>query len=356
MAGVVVRDVEKAFGTTKVIHGINIDIADGEFVVLVGPSGCGKSTLLRMIAGLEEITGGAISIGGRQVNNLPPKDRDVAMVFQNYALYPHMTVYDNMAFSLKLRKADQKIIDERVRKAADILNLTEYLARYPRQLSGGQRQRVAMGRAIVRDPQVFLFDEPLSNLDAKLRVAMRTEIKALHQRLRTTTVYVTHDQIEAMTMADRIVVMHDGIVEQIGTPLELYDNPANLFVAGFIGSPAMNFITGVVRRNGSAGYIETESGTALPLPANAPAPPERKVVFGIRPEHLSIGAEGDGVPADVQVIEPTGAETQVFVEMAGTQVTAVFTERHDFQPGERIMLRPRLDTIHLFDADTGRHL
>ncbi|HEX2115927.1 MAG TPA: sn-glycerol-3-phosphate ABC transporter ATP-binding protein UgpC, partial [Alphaproteobacteria bacterium] len=311
MAGVVVRDVEKAFGSTKVIHGINIDIADGEFVVLVGPSGCGKSTLLRMIAGLEEITGGSIWIGGRQVNNLPPKDRDVAMVFQNYALYPHMTVYDNMAFSLKLRKAEQGIIDERVRKAANILNLTDYLARYPRQLSGGQRQRVAMGRAIVRDPQVFLFDEPLSNLDAKLRVQMRTEIKALHQRLKTTTVYVTHDQIEAMTMADRIVVMHDGIVEQIGTPLELYDSPANLFVAGFIGSPAMNFITGIVKRNGGMGFVETESGTKLPLPNGVAAQPERKVVFGIRPEHLSLGDGGESVPAQVQVVEPTGAETQV---------------------------------------------
>jgi multiple sugar transport system ATP-binding protein len=324
--------------------------------VLVGPSGCGKSTLLRMIAGLEEITGGSISIGERQVNNLPPKDRDVAMVFQNYALYPHMTVYDNMAFSLKLRKADQKVVDERVRKAAEILNLKEYLNRYPRQLSGGQRQRVAMGRAIVRDPQVFLFDEPLSNLDAKLRVQMRTEIKALHQRLRTTTVYVTHDQIEAMTMADRIVVMNDGIVEQIGTPLELYDNPANLFVAGFIGSPAMNFIPGVVRRNGGAGYVETPAGISLPLPADAQAPPESKVVFGIRPEHLALGTAGDGVPADVQVVEPTGAETQVFAEIAGTPVTAVFTERHDFAPGARIVLRPRPDTIHLFDAETGRHL
>ncbi len=355
MAGVVVRDIEKAFGSTKVIHGINVDIADGEFVVLVGPSGCGKSTLLRMIAGLEEITGGSISIGGRQVNNLAPKDRDVAMVFQNYALYPHMTVYDNMAFSLKLRKADQAVIEERVRIAANILNLKDYLARYPRQLSGGQRQRVAMGRAIVRDPQVFLFDEPLSNLDAKLRVQMRTEIKALHQRLKTTTVYVTHDQIEAMTMADRIVVMHDGIVEQIGTPLELYDNPANLFVAGFIGSPAMNFIPGTVRRNGSGAYIETNSGTNLPLPNNAATAVDRKVVFGIRPEHLAL-ASNDGVAADVQVIEPTGAETQVFVEMAGTQVTAVFTDRHDFQPGDRIALKPRPEGIHLFDADTGRHL
>jgi multiple sugar transport system ATP-binding protein len=356
MAGVVVRDAEKAFGSTKVIHGINIDIADGEFVVLVGPSGCGKSTLLRMIAGLEEITGGSIWIGGKQVNNLPPKDRDVAMVFQNYALYPHMTVYDNMAFSLKLRKAEQGLIDERVRKAANILNLTDYLKRYPRQLSGGQRQRVAMGRAIVRDPQVFLFDEPLSNLDAKLRVQMRTEIKALHQRLKTTTVYVTHDQIEAMTMADRIVVMHDGIVEQIGTPLELYDNPANLFVAGFIGSPAMNFITGVVKRNGGAGFVETPAGAMLPLPDGTAAPPERKVVFGIRPEHLALGDGGESVAAEVQVVEPTGAETLVFAEMAGTPVTAVFTERHAFRPGERIRLRPRPETIHLFDAESGRHL
>ncbi|HEX2113930.1 MAG TPA: sn-glycerol-3-phosphate ABC transporter ATP-binding protein UgpC, partial [Alphaproteobacteria bacterium] len=355
-AAVDIRRVKKAFGSTRVIHGVDIGIGDGEFVVLVGPSGCGKSTLLRMIAGLEEITGGSIWIGGRQVNNLPPKDRDVAMVFQNYALYPHMTVYDNMAFSLKLRKAEQRIIDERVRKAANILNLTEYLARYPRQLSGGQRQRVAMGRAIVRDPQVFLFDERLSNLDAKLRVQMRTEIKALHQRLKTTTVYVTHDQIEAMTMADRIVVMHDGIVEQIGTPLELYDNPTNLFVAGFIGSPAMNFITGIVKRNGGMGFVETESGTKLPLPNGIAAPPERKVVFGIRPEHLSLGDGGESVLAQVQVVEPTGAETQVFVELAGTQVTAVFTERHEFQPGDQIMLRPRPETIHLFDADTGRHL
>ncbi|HEX6978989.1 MAG TPA: sn-glycerol-3-phosphate ABC transporter ATP-binding protein UgpC [Alphaproteobacteria bacterium] len=356
MAGVVVRDVEKAFGSVKVIHGINVDIADGEFVVLVGPSGCGKSTLLRMIAGLEEITGGSIWIGGRQVNNVPPKDRDVAMVFQNYALYPHMTVYDNMAFSLKLRKADRAVIDERVRKAADILNLRDYLQRYPRQLSGGQRQRVAMGRAIVRDPQVFLFDEPLSNLDAKLRVQMRTEIKALHQRLKTTTIYVTHDQIEAMTMADRIVVMHDGIVEQIGTPLELYDRPANLFVAGFIGSPAMNFIRGTVHRDGSAAWVEAGQGVRLPLSVDAPVEVGRQVIYGIRPEHLMLADGSDGVPARVEVVEPTGAETQVFVDMAGNQVTAVFTERHPFQPGERIELRPRPDCIHLFDAATGRHL
>ena len=246
MASVGIRDVKKAFGPTQVIHGVDITIGDGEFVVLVGPSGCGKSTLLRMIAGLENITGGEIRIGERVVNNVPPKERDIAMVFQNYALYPHMTVAANMGFSLRLRGADKAEIDSRVHRAAEILGLMPLLERFPRQLSGGQRQRVAMGRAIVRDPQVFLFDEPLSNLDAKLRVAMRTEIKELHQRLKTTTVYVTHDQIEAMTMADKIVVMHDGIVEQIGTPLDLYDKPDNQFVAGFIGSPAMNFLKGKV--------------------------------------------------------------------------------------------------------------
>src|SRR5215213_11518091 len=247
MASVGIRDVSKAFGPTQVIHGVDISIADGEFVVLVGPSGCGKSTLLRMIAGLEDISGGEIRIGERVVNNVPPKERDIAMVFQNYALYPHMTVADNMGFSLKLKRAPKAEIKQRVDGAAEILGLTKFLDRYPRQLSGGQRQRVAMGRAIVRDPQVFLFDEPLSNLDAKLRVAMRAEIKELHQRLQTTVVYVTHDQIEAMTMADKIVVMHDGIIEQIGTPLELFDRPGNLFVAQFIGSPSMNVMKGKLR-------------------------------------------------------------------------------------------------------------
>src|SRR5918998_1495881 len=254
MAPVEIRDVRKAYGATQVIHGVSVDIQDGEFVILVGPSGCGKSTLLRMVAGLENITGGEIRIGPRVVNHLPPKERDIAMVFQNYALYPHMTVADNMAFSLKLKRAPKAEIASKVERAAEILGLTPLLERYPRQLSGGQRQRVAMGRAIVRDPQVFLFDEPLSNLDAKLRVAMRAEIKELHQRLTTTTVYVTHDQIEAMTMADKIVVMHDGIVEQIGRPLELYDHPDNLFVAGFIGSPAMNFLKGHIRSNGRAEF------------------------------------------------------------------------------------------------------
>src|SRR5499433_497839 len=265
MASVSFQNVEKAFGSTKVIHGIGFDIHDGEFMVLVGPSGCGKSTLLRMLAGLEEITGGTIAIDGKVVNDMESKDRDIAMVFQSYALYPHMTVADNMAFSLKLRKADSKTIEERVTKAAKILNLEPFLKRFPRELSGGQRQRVAMGRAIVRDPKVFLFDEPLSNLDAKLRVAMRAEIKALHQRLKTTTVYVTHDQVEAMTMADRIVVMHDGRIEQIGTPLALYDRPANLFVAQFIGSPAMNIVQGTLRRSNGSAHVETADGVRWPL-------------------------------------------------------------------------------------------
>src|SRR6202049_422545 len=273
MASVEIRDVRKAFGATEVIHGVTIDIEDGAFAVLVGPSGCGKSTLLRMIAGLENITAGEIRIGERVVNNLPPKSRDIAMVFQNYALYPHMTVAANMAFSLKLRGAPQQEIETRVRRATEILGLSGLLERYPRQLSGGQRQRVAMGRAIVRDPQVFLFDEPLSNLDAKLRVQMRTEIKELHQRLKTTTVYVTHDQIEAMTMADKIVVMHEGIVEQIGAPLDLYDRPDNLFVAGFIGSPAMNCLKGSLRLNGKA---EFAGPAGLRLPLTAPAHLKRR--------------------------------------------------------------------------------
>ncbi|HET6607299.1 MAG TPA: sn-glycerol-3-phosphate ABC transporter ATP-binding protein UgpC, partial [Rhodopila sp.] len=279
MANVSIRDVRKRYGSTEVLHGVSVEIEDGEFVILVGPSGCGKSTLLRMIAGLENITGGEIAIGGRVVNNVAPKERDIAMVFQNYALYPHMTVRDNMAFALSLAKAPKAVIDQKVNRAAEILSLAPYLNRYPRQLSGGQRQRVAMGRAIVRDPQVFLFDEPLSNLDAKLRVAMRAEIKELHQRLTTTTVYVTHDQIEAMTMADKIVVMNGGNVEQTGAPLELYDHPANLFVAGFIGSPAMNFLKGKV----DGGAFRSEEGTALPLPSTRGVTDGSPIIYGVRP-------------------------------------------------------------------------
>src|SRR4051794_22025059 len=285
MASVLLRDVRKAFGASELIHGVDIRIDDGEFVVLVGPSGCGKSALLRMIAGVENITGGEIRIGDRVVNHVPPKERDVAMVFQNYALYPHMTVAANMGFSLKLRGAPKTEISSRVKDAAEILGLGPLLERFPRQLSGGQRQRVAMGRAIVRDPQVFLFDEPLSNLDAKLRVAMRTEIKELHQRLRTTTIYVTHDQIEAMTMADKIVVMHDGRVEQIGAPLTLYDRPDNVFVAGFIGSPAMNLLSGRIDHNGTLAF-EGPGGTRLPLDGVAGSFDGRAAIYGVRPEHF----------------------------------------------------------------------
>jgi multiple sugar transport system ATP-binding protein len=356
MASVEIRDVYKAFGRTEVIHGIDVDIADGEFVVLVGPSGCGKSTLLRMIAGLEEITKGEIAIGGQVVNRVPPKERDIAMVFQNYALYPHMKVYDNLAFSLKLRKADPGLVRERVQRAAEILGLVEFLERYPRQLSGGQRQRVAMGRAIVRDPQVFLFDEPLSNLDAKLRVQMRAEIKELHQRLKTTSVYVTHDQIEAMTMADRIVVMHEGIVEQAGTPLDLYDYPRNTFVAGFIGSPAMNFIVGRIRRDNGAASVETRDGTRLPLPSGARTEEGREVIYGVRPEHLRLAANGDGLDAEVTVVEPTGSEILVLAPLGGIEIQALFRERHDFRPGTPITLKPEVDKIHLFDAATGRRI
>ncbi len=352
MASVEIVDVRKSYGDHEVIHGVSIPISDGEFVALVGPSGCGKSTLLRMIAGLEDITKGDIKIGARVVNGLPPKDRDIAMVFQNYALYPHKTVAENMGFALKLRKTPKAEIDARVKKAAEILDLVPYLNRYPRQLSGGQRQRVAMGRAIVRAPQVFLFDEPLSNLDAKLRVQMRAEIKELHQRLKTTTVYVTHDQVEAMTMADRIVVLHDGIVEQMGSPLELYDRPANLFVAGFIGSPAMNMFKGTIR-TGSHSHFETRDGTRLPLPTLPAAHEGREAVYGIRPEHLTLGGD---LRAEVTVIEPTGAETQVIARLGGEKIIGVFRERVSVKPGETIAMSPDLPLVHLFDAKTGLRL
>ena len=352
MAGVTISNVRKAFGSTEVLHGVSVGIEDGEFVILVGPSGCGKSTLLRMIAGLENITSGDIAINGRVVNNVAPKERDIAMVFQNYALYPHMTVRDNMAFSLLMAKAPQAVIDEHVNRAAQILGLADLLHRYPRQLSGGQRQRVAMGRAIVRDPQVFLFDEPLSNLDAKLRVQMRAEIKELHQRLNTTIVYVTHDQIEAMTMADKIVVMNAGNVEQIGAPLELYDRPNNLFVAGFIGSPAMNFLRGEIR----GGVFVTNDGVTLPLPATGHGAGNgtdgAAAVYGIRPEHFQLRA--DGLPVTVHVVEPTGAETQVLAHLGKTQILCAFRERVTATPGETIHVAPDLTMVHLFDAGTGR--
>ncbi|MBB3064199.1 MULTISPECIES: ABC transporter ATP-binding protein [Limibacillus] len=356
MASVTIRDVRKSFGSVEVVHGVFIDIEDGEFAVLVGPSGCGKSTLLRMLAGLESITAGEVLIDDRVVNMVPPKERDTAMVFQNYALYPHMKVYDNMAFSLKLRKTDQAEIDRRVQHAADILGLVPYLDRFPRQLSGGQRQRVAMGRAIVRDPQVFLFDEPLSNLDAKLRVQMRTEIKALHQRLGATTIYVTHDQIEAMTMADKIVVMQGGNVEQIGAPLELYDHPNNLFVAGFIGSPAMNFVEGVARLEGERAQIEINGGTRIDIQRVGGLEEGKPIVFGFRPEHLVLCGEGQGFRSEVIVTEPTGSEVQIVSKLGDHEVNALFRERHAFKPGEGIHMRPDVERAHVFDAETGRTL
>jgi multiple sugar transport system ATP-binding protein len=355
MAAVNIAAVHKWFGATQVIRGVDIGIADGEFCVLVGPSGCGKSTLLRMIAGLEEITEGEIAIGGRVVNRVRPKERDIAMVFQNYALYPHMTVRDNMSFALKLARRSSADIGERVARAADILGLSPYLDRYPRQLSGGQRQRVAMGRAIVRDPQVFLFDEPLSNLDAKLRVQMRTEIKELHQRLKTTSIYVTHDQIEAMTMADRIVVMRDGIVEQSGNPLELYDTPVNTFVAGFIGSPAMNFVPGIARIHGASPAVEFDGGVRLPMPLTARPADGQSVLYGMRPEHCTL-AGNDGLPADVVVVEPTGADTQLFCRFNGQEVTSLVRDRVDCRAGDRVGLVPDLSRAHLFDAASGTRL
>ena len=348
MATVDIREVRKAFGSTQVLHGVSVGIEDGQFVVLVGPSGCGKSTLLRMLAGLENITGGEIAIGGRVVNNVPPKDRDIAMVFQNYALYPHMTVFQNMAFSMKLAGAPKEVMEREVQKAAKILGLEMLLHRFPRQLSGGQRQRVAMGRAIVRNPQVFLFDEPLSNLDAKLRVQMRSEIRELHQRLKVTTVYVTHDQIEAMTMADLIVVMNHGRIEQAGAPLELYDRPANLFVAGFIGSPAMNMLEGHI----ADGAFHGPGGVRWPLPPGAPASGE--VIYGIRPEHLRL--DPGGIAATLQVIEPTGSETQVLLRVGGAPLIGAFRERISGAPGSALPVSPDISLIHLFDKKTGQRI
>jgi multiple sugar transport system ATP-binding protein len=348
MASVDIRSVTKAFGSVQVLHGVNVNIEDGEFVVLVGPSGCGKSTLLRMIAGLENITKGEIRIGSRVVNDVAPKERDIAMVFQNYALYPHMTVFDNMAFSLTLARAPAATIQAEVNRAATILGLSQLLDRYPRQLSGGQRQRVAMGRAIVRNPQVFLFDEPLSNLDAKLRVQMRAEIKDLHQRLKVTTVYVTHDQIEAMTMADKIVAMSDGNVEQIGSPLELYDRPTNLFVASFIGSPAMNLLKGEIVND----QFHAEGGATFPLPANLGS---RPAVYGIRPEYIRLRPD-DGVEARVHLVEPTGSETQVTVRVGETPLVCTFRERVNARPGDILRILPERALAHVFDADNGSRI
>ena len=358
MATVDLSNVRKSYGNFEVVHGVDLSIGEGEFVVLVGPSGCGKSTLLRMVAGLEKMSDGTIRIGNAVVNRLPPRDRDIAMVFQNYALYPHMTVAANMGFGLRLRKIPRAEIDQRVAAAAAILGLEELLDRHPRQLSGGQRQRVAMGRAIVRDPQVFLFDEPLSNLDAKLRVQMRTEIKALQKRLGTTSIYVTHDQIEAMTMADRIVVMRQGRIEQVGAPLDLYEKPANLFVAGFIGSPAMNFIHGVVGMEKGQRALRTDDNIVLPLPDMCPGENGHRIVCGIRPEHLTIcsESESDGFFVELNHIEPTGSQTFAFADAGGHRMCLISSDPRALPAGGQVRIKPAPGRIHVFDAGSGTAL
>jgi multiple sugar transport system ATP-binding protein len=350
MAQVSVSQLKKSYHKTDVIHGIDFDVAHGEFVALVGPSGCGKSTLLRMIAGLEDITGGTISIGDRVVNDISPKERDIAMVFQNYALYPHMNVARNMGFSLYLRGGEKAEIARRVDEAARMLGLSDYLERLPGQLSGGQRQRVAMGRAIVRQPSVFLFDEPLSNLDAALRVQMRADIRALHERLGSTSIFVTHDQVEAMTMSDRIIVLRNGRLEQQGSPLDLYDRPGNVFVAGFIGSPAMNLLQGMA----GEGMVQVADNVAVPVESAATGP----VTWGIRPEHLDwVSEPGQGIlSGTVTGLERTGSADLVIAECAGRRLTALFGERHPIERGSIVHLRPRRAQAHLFDAQSGKRL
>jgi len=363
MARVKLNDVVKLYGKDLVVHGVSLDIPHNEFLVLVGPSGCGKSTTLRMIAGLETVDGGTVEIGDRVVNDVAPKDRDIAMVFQNYALYPHMTVYENMAFGLKLRGFAKTEIDQRVREAADILGIGELLQRRPKQLSGGQRQRVAMGRAIVRKPQVFLFDEPLSNLDAKLRVQMRTEIKKLHQKVGTTAIYVTHDQVEAMTLADRIVVLNKGVIEQIGTPLDLYENPANRFVASFIGSPAMNLIAGRVVAKGDGLAFQIAGQAMLGLPAERKDRygkyKDRDALLGIRPEHIFEGRTKSGtvdaeIEAPVTVTEPMGSETMVFFDVNGTEITARLDAHTACKPKQPHWFTFDINKVHLIDPTTDK--
>jgi sn-glycerol 3-phosphate transport system ATP-binding protein len=348
MAKIEFNDVRKSYGTNQVVHGITLSVEDGEFVVLVGPSGCGKSTLLRMVAGLEEITGGTISIGGRVVNDLEPKDRDCAMVFQNYALYPHMSVYDNMAYGLKIRKLPKAEIDRRVNEAAAILELEGFLARKPRQLSGGQRQRVAMGRAIVREPAAFLFDEPLSNLDAKLRVQTRLEIQKLHRRLRTTSLYVTHDQVEAMTLAQRMIVMNAGRAEQVGTPDAVYSRPATTFVASFIGSPPMNLFPGRVSPDGRA-FVAADN-SRIELPAAYGALGGRELVLGVRPENLLLG--GSNLAMQVETVEVLGAEHLVHGKVAGTGLIVRTGPQASPAPGAMAQFGFSAEAVHWFDPTT----
>lgn len=361
MAQVKLEKIVKRFGNVEVVHGIDLDIAHNEFVVLVGPSGCGKSTTLRMIAGLESMTGGDISIGGRLVNDLPPRDRNISMVFQNYALYPHMTVRENLGFGLKIAGNDADDIKERVNNAANILGLTKLMDRNPAALSGGERQRVAMGRAIVRSPDVFLFDEPLSNLDAKLRTVMRTEIKKLHTKVKTTIIYVTHDQVEAMTLADRIVVMRDGYIEQIGSPLDVFEHPVNTFVATFIGSPPMNLLDGEVVIEGKDVFVQISESLKLPVPEGLETKVShgQRVQFGFRsdslmPEGHTLPLEGQIATMDLNVIisEPLGTETLLFVDVGGTEVQAKMLHPRLVDPGERLTFKLMVSKCHLFDAET----
>ena len=352
MADIQLTDVRKSYGKLEVIHGVNVAIADGEFIVIVGPSGCGKSTLLRMVAGLETISAGEIAIGGACVNEVEPKDRNIAMVFQNYALYPHMTVYDNMAYGLRIRRMSKDDIESRVQRAAKILELGIYLQRKPRELSGGQRQRVAMGRAIVREPAAFLFDEPLSNLDAKLRVQMRLEIQKLHRELRTTSIFVTHDQVEAMTLADRMIVMNGGVAEQVGRPIDVYDNPATLFVAGFIGSPAMNFLPG--KRRGDA--VEVGEGLAIALPPPLRASAGDDVTVGIRPEHLVAGGPGPVFRFKVETVEALGADSLVHGAFGSCIVVARVDGHATPSAGEALAFSAMPGRIYFFDTGSGKRL
>ena len=359
MARLTLKNIHKAYGRTEIIHGVDCEIEDGELVVIVGPSGCGKSTLLRMIAGLEDVTTGQISIGDRVVNDLEPAERDIAMVFQNYALYPHMTVYNNMAYGLKIRGIPKAEIEQRVHKTAAILELEEYLARSPKQLSGGQRQRVAMGRAIVREPSVFLFDEPLSNLDAKLRVQMRLEIKKLQGRLGITSVYVTHDQVEAMTLGHRLMVLNDGYMEQLGTPIELYERPETKFMAGFIGSPSMNFLDATISDGGAKAVFTGDKTPFSQEEFNNPA--NQRVTIGIRPEHLQVNDDNSTATSHtvtVQVVEHLGADTLLhgFFSSDGSDLTVRLSGVRNIDPGEILPLSFDPENVHVFDSDTGKRV
>ena len=358
MAGLTLNNLDKFYGKTQVLFNVSLTIEDGEFIVLVGPSGCGKSTLLRMIAGLEDINKGEILLGEKIINKLAPRDRNVSMVFQNYALYPHLSVAKNISFSLRMRKVEKNVIDQKVKEAAEILGLTNLLTRLPRNLSGGERQRVAMGRAIVREPEVFLFDEPLSNLDAKLRVMMRTKIKEIHHAVKTTTVYVTHDQIEAMTMADKIVVLNEGHIEQVGSPDDLYDKPINSFVASFIGSPSMNLLSGTVVSQKGKKYFQSKNNSLFLLPENSNVKEGQKIIFGFRPEHVDINSSTseDAITVKVKVDQPTGSQSLVFVNLGEEELCFDVLKSYSLKPGKEFKMNPQLQHIHTFDIETGKRI